>query len=79
MQEINLQGSKVLVTGSARGLGESFVRALVAAGAQVVISDVLHERGQALAADLPEQHVRGVEPHLALYEAHRRAAIAAAV
>ena len=52
MQEISLQGSKVLVTGSARGLGESFVRALVAAGAQVVISDVLHERGQALAAEL---------------------------
>ena len=52
MQEINLQGSKVLVTGSARGLGESFARALVVAGAQVTISDVLHERGQALAAEL---------------------------
>ena len=51
MQEINLQGSKVLVTGSARGLGESFARALVTAGAQVVISDVLHERGQALAIE----------------------------
>ena len=55
MQEINLQGSKVLVTGSARGLGESFARALVTAGAQVVISDVLHERGQALAHELGAQ------------------------
>jgi NAD(P)-dependent dehydrogenase (short-subunit alcohol dehydrogenase family) len=55
MQEINLHGSKVLVTGSARGLGESFARALVAAGAQVVISDVLHERGQALAHELGAQ------------------------
>lgn len=55
MQEINLKGSKVLVTGSARGLGESFVRALVAAGAQVTISDVLHERGQALAKELGPQ------------------------
>lgn len=55
MQEINLQGSKVLVTGSARGLGESFVRALVAAGAQVTISDLLHERGQALAKELGPQ------------------------
>ena len=55
MQEINLQGSKVLVTGSARGLGESFARALVTAGAQVVISDVLHERGQALAIELGAQ------------------------
>lgn len=51
-QEISLQGRKVLVTGSARGLGESFVRALVAAGARVVISDILHERGQALAKEL---------------------------
>ncbi len=50
--EIQLQGRRVLVTGSARGLGESFARALVAAGARVVISDVLHERGQALAAEL---------------------------
>ena len=45
----------MLVTGSARGLGESFARALVAAGARVVISDVLHERGKALAAELGEQ------------------------
>jgi len=52
MTEIQLHGRRVLVTGAARGLGESFARALVAAGAQVVISDVLHERGQALALDL---------------------------
>ena len=50
--EINLHGRQVLVTGAARGLGESFARALVAAGAQVVISDVLHERGRALAMEL---------------------------
>ncbi|MBK7657214.1 MAG: SDR family oxidoreductase [Betaproteobacteria bacterium] len=50
--EISLHGRRVLVTGSARGLGEAFVRALVEAGARVVISDVLHERGQALAAEL---------------------------
>jgi NAD(P)-dependent dehydrogenase (short-subunit alcohol dehydrogenase family) len=49
---LSLQGHKVLVTGSARGLGESFVRALHAAGAHVAISDVLHARGQALAAEL---------------------------
>jgi NAD(P)-dependent dehydrogenase (short-subunit alcohol dehydrogenase family) len=52
MTEIQLHGRRVLVTGAARGLGESFARALVAAGAQVVISDVLHERGQALALEL---------------------------
>lgn len=50
--ELRLDGRRVLITGSARGLGESFARALVAAGAQVVISDVLHERGRKLAAEL---------------------------
>lgn len=54
-QEIRLQGRRVLVTGSARGLGAAFARALVDAGAQVVLSDVLHERGQALAAELGAQ------------------------
>ena len=50
--EIQLNGHRVLVTGSARGLGESFVRALVDAGARVAISDVLHDRGRALAQEL---------------------------
>ncbi len=55
--EIQLHQRRVLVTGGARGLGEAFARALVAAGAQVVLSDVLHERGQALAAELgPAAH-----------------------
>ena len=53
--EISLTGRKVLVTGGARGLGEEFVRALVGAGAQVVISDVLHEKGAALAKELGNQ------------------------
>lgn len=50
--EIHLHGRRVLVTGAARGLGEAFARALVAAGAQVALSDVLHERGAALAQEL---------------------------
>ena len=55
--EINLQDRKVLVTGAARGLGESFARALVAAGSQVALADVLHERGRAVAAELgPQAH-----------------------
>jgi NAD(P)-dependent dehydrogenase (short-subunit alcohol dehydrogenase family) len=52
LPEINLTGRKVLVTGGARGLGEAFARALVAAGASVAISDVLHARGEALAGEL---------------------------
>ena len=55
--EINLHDRRVLVTGAARGLGESFARALVAAGARVVIRDVLHERGQALAAEIGARYV----------------------
>ena len=55
--EISLTGCKVLVTGGARGLGEAFARALLGAGARIVIGDVLHERGQALAAQLgPQVH-----------------------
>ncbi len=55
--EIHLAGRRVLVTGGARGLGEAFARTLLAAGARVVISDVLHERGAALAAELgPDLH-----------------------
>ncbi len=53
--EIQLHGRRVLVTGSARGLGEAFARALVSAGARVVVSDVLHERGQALAQALGDK------------------------
>lgn len=55
MNYASLQGHRVLVTGSARGLGEAFVRALHDAGAHVVISDVLHERGEALAQALGER------------------------
>jgi len=50
--EIQLQDRRVLVTGAARGLGAAFARALVAAGARVVLSDVLHERGHKLAYEL---------------------------
>ncbi|MBN9412238.1 MAG: SDR family oxidoreductase [Burkholderiales bacterium] len=50
--EIRLDGRRVLVTGAARGLGESFARALVDAGARVVLSDVLHEQGRQVAQQL---------------------------
>jgi NAD(P)-dependent dehydrogenase (short-subunit alcohol dehydrogenase family) len=52
LQEIRLDGRRVLVTGGARGLGESLARALLAAGAKVALADVLHERGKALALEL---------------------------
>lgn len=47
---IDLTGRKALVTGGARGLGEGMARALAAAGAQVVIGDVLVEAGKQTAS-----------------------------
>lgn len=45
--------SKVaIVTGGARGMGEADARRLVAEGAKVVVTDVLDEQGEALAAEL---------------------------
>lgn len=53
---MNLKGKVALVTGGARGMGASHVRALAAAGAQVVIADLLDELGQELALELgPER------------------------
>jgi NAD(P)-dependent dehydrogenase (short-subunit alcohol dehydrogenase family) len=53
----SLSQSKILITGGARGLGETFARACVEAGAQVAISDVLHDRGAALAQDIGATYV----------------------
>lgn len=47
-----LEGRTAIVTGGARGIGEAIVRTYVAAGASVVIADVLEQPGQALAAEL---------------------------
>lgn len=53
-----LSGRRVMITGSARGLGRSFAEAIARAGAHVVLADVLdtgealsHLRAQSLRAD----------------------------
>ncbi|WP_030158679.1 SDR family NAD(P)-dependent oxidoreductase [Glycomyces sp. NRRL B-16210] len=48
----DLSGRVAIVTGGAKGIGEAYVRALHAAGAQVVVADVLVDQGKALAAEL---------------------------
>ncbi|MGW8374295.1 glucose 1-dehydrogenase [Streptomyces sp. ODS28] len=48
----SLTGKTVLITGAARGIGAETARRAVTAGAQVVLTDVLDETGQALAAEL---------------------------
>jgi 3alpha(or 20beta)-hydroxysteroid dehydrogenase len=42
----------VLITGAARGQGEAHARRFAAEGAKVIITDVLHDEGKTLAADL---------------------------
>ncbi|QHO77882.1 3-alpha-hydroxysteroid dehydrogenase [Bradyrhizobium sp. CCBAU 051011] len=42
----------VLVTGGAQGMGAAHARLLVAEGAKVVITDILHKEGEILAAEL---------------------------
>ncbi len=49
---VSLNGVVALVTGAARGMGAEHVRALVAAGARVVATDVLDDEGTALADEL---------------------------
>ncbi|KAJ0414747.1 hypothetical protein BJY00DRAFT_305368 [Aspergillus carlsbadensis] len=49
----NLSGTTAIVTGGANGLGEAYVRALVAAGVHVCIGDVDTERGKSLELELP--------------------------
>ncbi|MEV3859548.1 glucose 1-dehydrogenase [Streptomyces sp. NPDC050095] len=51
----DLTGKTVLITGGARGIGAEIARIATAAGAGVVIGDVLDEEGKALAAELGER------------------------
>jgi 3alpha(or 20beta)-hydroxysteroid dehydrogenase len=52
MSKFDLTGRKALVTGGARGLGEGMAQALVAAGASVMIGDVLAALGRDAAGQL---------------------------
>lgn len=54
---MQLTDKVVLVTGGARGLGESFARGIVEAGGKVVIGDILDDEGKAVAASLGEQAI----------------------
>ncbi|MFF1698523.1 glucose 1-dehydrogenase [Streptomyces sp. NPDC058257] len=53
----DLTGRTVVITGAARGLGAEAARQAVAAGANVVLTDVLDKEGEATAAELGE-HAR---------------------
>ena len=50
--EFRLDGKVALVTGAARGIGAECARVLAAAGARVMLTDVLSEPGRATAAEI---------------------------
>ena len=52
MTQSDLSGRRALVTGGARGLGAGMAQALTAAGARVMIADVLKDVGEQTAAGL---------------------------
>lgn len=49
---MRLDGKVAIITGAARGMGESHARRFVEEGARVVLTDVSEEAGEALAASL---------------------------
>ena len=51
----DLTGKTALVSGAARGLGESVARAIVRAGGQVLLTDILEDQGRAVAQKLGER------------------------
>jgi len=52
-----LEGRTILVTGAARGVGRSIAEACAAAGARLILSDILEEPGRATAQDLNARFV----------------------
>jgi len=60
----DLQGKVALVTGAARGIGAATAEALAGAGAAVVLTDVLDEEGEGLAATLRTAGLNARYEHL---------------
>jgi 3alpha(or 20beta)-hydroxysteroid dehydrogenase len=54
---VKVQDKVCLVTGAARGMGAAIAERLIAEGATVVLGDVLHEQGKAMADGLGDRAV----------------------
>lgn len=55
MGAVSLAGKRVAITGGARGLGKAFAESAVAAGATVLIADLLEDRGRETAKALNDR------------------------
>jgi 3alpha(or 20beta)-hydroxysteroid dehydrogenase len=49
-----LDGKVAIITGASQGMGEAHARRFVAEGARVVMTDLLDDRGEAIASELGE-------------------------
>lgn len=47
----------VIITGASQGMGASHARAFAAEGAKVIITDILEEKGQALAKEIGDNAI----------------------
>ena len=56
MGAVSLAGKRVAITGGARGLGKAFAESAVAAGATVLIADLLEDRGRETAKALNDRN-----------------------
>lgn len=56
--ELGLKGKVAIVTGGARGIGKSIVEGFIKEGASVVISDILFDAAQELAAKLTKGGIK---------------------
>jgi 3-oxoacyl-[acyl-carrier protein] reductase len=55
-----LEGKVAIVTGAARGIGETYARRLAREGAAVVVTDVLAAQGEAVAASIEAEGGRAI-------------------
>ncbi|WP_218018803.1 SDR family oxidoreductase [Novosphingobium rosa] len=55
MQQINLSGRTIVITGAGRGLGEAFARAAAANGAHVIVAELDETTGAATAESIKQE------------------------